>query len=326
LDDLADISDDESLPSDDDVNSVSTAVILAERRRLKRLKKKDKRKARLKALALQDIDEAPTEEHSPEEAYRLLQQNGVKLRAEKSSLRDSSSTKSEGVKKFHEARDKYDVGSAFPLVAFRTFRNSLDSDATGDHLSLKRDPDGKTQIASFDAESRISRFRKDAKFSSQHEDLEDKSRGSYISRSRLIQPEGRVNTDIATRVGSENNPIDIVSGNKNAGSWHSRRELFSSNMDSIRLQKSDPFPHIDFINSKEKGLTTRSHTSNGYLSHVNVGQQKYRSDLRDDEEDVWALDETKRSELEDIRQKKIDRQQALDRIRAIKARIAKLEH
>jgi hypothetical protein len=50
-----------------------------------------------------------------------------------------------------------------------------------------------------------------------------------------------------------------------------------------------------------------------------------RIDARDVEDNLWSLQEEKRSELDQIRRKKIDREEALVRIRAIKARIAKLE-
>ncbi|KAG7357080.1 hypothetical protein IV203_001768 [Nitzschia inconspicua] len=50
-----------------------------------------------------------------------------------------------------------------------------------------------------------------------------------------------------------------------------------------------------------------------------------RIDSRDTEENIWSLEEDKRSELDEIRRKKLDREEALIRIRAIKARIAKLE-
>jgi hypothetical protein len=50
-----------------------------------------------------------------------------------------------------------------------------------------------------------------------------------------------------------------------------------------------------------------------------------KTDTRDTEENIWSLEEEKRSELDEIRRKKLDREEALMRIRAIKARIAKLE-
>lgn len=56
----------------------------------------------------------------------------------------------------------------------------------------------------------------------------------------------------------------------------------------------------------------------------NPTNQKTR-DYSQSKETVWALTEDKRSELHEIRQKKLDRKEALLRIRAIKARIAKLE-
>jgi hypothetical protein len=87
--------------------------------------------------------------------------------------------------------------------------------------------------------------------------------------------------------------------------------LFSSDIDRLP-KKKDPTPNIELIpKNQEKTPGERD--------------PFYSADLRDDEEDVWALDENKRSELEEIRQKKLDRQQALDRIRAIKARMARLE-
>lgn len=55
------------------------------------------------------------------------------------------------------------------------------------------------------------------------------------------------------------------------------------------------------------------------------GPSMSRVDSRDTEDNVWSLEEDKRSELDEIRRKKLDREEALIRIRAIKARIAKLE-
>jgi hypothetical protein len=335
LDTLVDLSDDESNsdPSDADDNSVSTAVLLAEKRRLRSLKKKEKRKNRLKALALQDIAEASDPEHSPEEAYQLLQQSQSKSRNEKNSLHDgvSTSRRSERTMRFKKVRDKYETNTAAPWVKgssnerrLRSLRKALDPDATEEHLSVHDEMDGRSLAASLDVRSRISRLRKEAEMEAEtewgaeaktrkrHEPLGDRSRRSYRSRSRsrLIQPEGRINNDIVLKAGSQDNPIDIVSGTENR-SWHSRRELFSSDIDRLP-KKKDPTPNIELIpKNQEKTPGERD--------------PFYSADLRDDEEDVWALDENKRSELEEIRQKKLDRQQALDRIRAIKARMARLE-
>ena len=340
LDTLIDISDedlsDDSDPSDDDDNnSVSTAVVLAEKRRLRRLKKKEKRKNHLKALALQDIAEASDPEHSPEEAYRLLQQSRSKSRNEMNSLHDGASTnkRSERTNRFKEVRDKYETNTAAPWIKesskerrLRNLRKSLDPDAIEEHLTLQDEMDGRSLAASLDVRSRISRLRKEVELEAEaeweaeqaeakkhHKPLEGRSRRSYKSRSnsRLIQPEGRVNNDIIMKAGSQDNPIAIVSGPENR-SWHSRRDLFSSDMDRLP-KKKDPTPNIEFVSPNPEKVPGAIGSS-------------YSSDLRDDEEDVWALDDNKRSELEEIRQKKLDRQQALDRIRAIKARMARLEN
>jgi hypothetical protein len=50
-----------------------------------------------------------------------------------------------------------------------------------------------------------------------------------------------------------------------------------------------------------------------------------KTETRDADDNVWALEEYKRSQLDEIRQKKLDRKEALMRIRAIKAKIEKIE-
>jgi hypothetical protein len=58
-----------------------------------------------------------------------------------------------------------------------------------------------------------------------------------------------------------------------------------------------------------------------YSSNINVADSR-----NDDDESVWALDDNKRSKLDEIRQKKLDRKQALERIRHLRQSLSNVPH
>jgi uncharacterized membrane protein YgaE (UPF0421/DUF939 family) len=162
-----------------------------------------------------------------------------------------------------------------------------------------------------------------------HLDEEDNIRRTYTSDDRKIwQLEQLNNTQRSSK------------------SYHKRKSLvggIASDRETSSQQKVEPretkvaiAQDLIVASSQYNGLKSRSDSTlftnfdspNDSSEIKDTAPYKHPFtiiDAREAEDNFWSLEEEKRSELDQIRRKKLDREEALVRIRAIKARIAKLE-
>lgn len=142
--------------------------------------------------------------------------------------------------------------------------------------------------------------------------------------------------------GSGHNPMEVTPVEDS----HGRSELLSGKPpkpDNVKLSAEQTKQRRDNIHaslasdgaapqgskSEQVRTTPRSRRDVPDVAQTLPKRRSKMTESRNEEEDdgdemVWALEDSKRSTLDEIRQKKLDRKEALERIRAIKARVSKI--
>jgi hypothetical protein len=359
LDNLDVEEDEEESDSSLSGDSISTAALRAERRRLQKMKKREKRKQRL--MALEEEAEAMQADIFPPIKEGRLLRNMESSGYSKGNLLDVASQRLGGIKIQKKLRDKYEPSDASKTQEIRhdiipetprVVRAALEPDGSVSSLSLSLSKpslskqwleSGKSQASSIDAEGTIAR-------KGWNKTVEKRNDASARRLSRSIHREQRLDQNGVLQGRSQDDPIHIQRNDEHQNeSWHSRRDLFAGAQDiagSIHLRKNKIDSYESAMERKlsspkpKDRLPRREQVSNIETldGGARLGSSKHRqskddrselatqrAETREVSENKWALEEDRRSELDMIRQKKLDRKEALMRIRAIKARIAKLE-
>jgi hypothetical protein len=168
------------------------------------------------------------------------------------------------------------------------------------------------------------------------------SANSAFKAPRSPRPDGRIIADTSTfHDGSKDNPIDIVNG-VTTSEWRSRRDLLTdTEWQHWKEKKFKPVTRTDPAEGLLKDHETSRHRPRTELltTRASIKKRDLGSDARAIDSPVlldgqegsahditkWAIQESNRNEMDDIRRKRLDRKEALIRIQAIKARIAQLD-
>lgn len=339
VEDDDELSDESSSASSD---SISTAALRAEKRRRKKMKKSEIRKQRLRALdeeaQMLDLEDASraskrhpsgySKHNSLDEAAKRLAD--IKKRKKKSRSHDryepmavavqKAKLRKESIKdRSRVSRPALEPDGSFSVVSTPSLSNASFSNQWIDS--------SKGYASSIDADGKIA--RKEWRRPSEKRNEASSARRASFSR----YYETRNDRDDEADFGSQVNPIAIEQTDENK-SWHSRRDLFESKHKTSRssqLDSNEAALETKSSRSKKKDRLPRKLSSPSFdtLHAEGLETSPYgkssSSDSATQRVDARASEENRLSELDEIRQKKLDRKEALLRIRAIKARIAKLE-
>jgi hypothetical protein len=377
LDNLSDIEADNSVSSSSDAESISTAVMRSERRRLRKLKKQEQNRNRLKGKTIERLRESAVmlvEEGSRVSDQQLFQ-HLESSRYEKGVLLDVASKRiDEKARKMSEIRDRY--GPVPALTSSHRRHVAIIGEECNMATRLIFEPGEEkppvlgqnwpmviSKSSSIDAEGLVTRDEW-----MQFKKTESNGVKSAIDPVGMTAPhtksrtKTRVDANGVIHLEEEDNFLRTnISNDRNR--WHlepvtsalrskrsqEKRKSLAGNIGGDRecslYQKLEPRESksaigkdLTLVSSQNDGLTSRKDPLPATRLDVPIDSPEVkgtehrtkelyvsRIDTRDADDIVWSLEEDKRSELDQIRRKKLDREEALVRIRAIKARIAKLE-